>query len=117
MPAIERGNFESPKKSPLNYEVYGSGFERQMMEKLDNDPTVRKWTKRHGISIFWVDSRHRRHRYRPDFLVEYTDGSLCLKEVKAANRVDSDEVQRKRRAAAEWCRQRGMEYEIDTIPR
>lgn len=117
MPAIERGNFESPKKSAWNYEVYDSGFERQMMAKLENDTTVRKWTKKHGISILWIDSRHRRHRYRPDFLVEYTDGSLKLKEVKAANRVDSGEVQRKRRAAEEWRRRRGMEYEIDTIRR
>ena len=116
MPGIERGNFDGPRKSAWNFEVYDSGHERRMMERLENDSSVRKWTKKHGITISWVDSRHRQHKYRPDFLVEYNDGSLAMIEVKAANRVDSGEVQRKRRAAEEWCRMRGMTYEIATLP-
>lgn len=115
MAGIERGNYESPKKSAWNFEVYDSGQERGMMERLDADPGVRKWTKRHGISVSWLDSRHRRHAYRPDFLVEYVDGALALIEVKAANRVDSLEVQRKRAAAERWCRARGMSYSIEHV--
>ena len=115
MPGIERGNYESPKKSAWNFEVYDSGHERLMMKRLDADPAVRKWTKRHGIAISWVDSRHRRHSYRPDFLVEYGDGSLALIEVKAASMVDSPEVQRKRLAAERWCKARGMDYSIEHI--
>ena len=115
MPGIERGNYEAPKKSAWNFEVYDSGHERRMMERLDADPAVRKWTKRHGIAIAWLDSRHRRHSYRPDFLVEYGDGSCALIEVKAANRVDSQEVQRKRMAAERWCHSRGMDYSIEAI--
>ena len=115
MPGIERGNFENPTKSALNFETYDSGFERQMMERLENDPSVRKWTKKHGITISWTDQRHRQRRYIPDFLVEYNDNSLSIIEVKAANRVDSAEVQRKKLAAEEWCRRRDMQYEIATI--
>lgn len=115
MPGIERGNYDAPKKSAWSFEVYDSGHERRMMERLDADQSVRKWTKRHGISISWVDSRHRRHAYRPDFLVEYWDGTLALVEVKAANRVDSAEVQRKRQAAERWCKARGMDYSIETV--
>ena len=83
MAGIERGNYEAPKKSAWNFEVYDSGHERRMMERLETEPAVRKWTKRHGIAITWVDSHHRQHSYRPDFLVEYGDGSLALIEVKA----------------------------------
>ena len=115
MALSERGNFEEPKKSALNFEVYDSGLERRMMERLDADPTVRKWTKHHRISISWVDSRHHRHTYRPDFLVEYIDGAKALIEVKGAGLVDSEAVQRKRKAAELWCHRRGMEYSIETI--
>ncbi len=115
MPGIERGNYEQPKKSAWNFEVYDSGHERLMMDRLEADSTVCKWTKRHRITIGWVDNRHRQHSYRPDFLVEYTDGSLALIEVKAANMADSPDVQRKRRAAELWCQSRGMDYSIESI--
>ena len=115
MALSERGNFEAPLKSAWNFEVYDSGLERRMMDRLEADPTMRKWTKRHGISISWLDSRHRRHAYRPDFLVEYIDGAKALIEVKAAGLVDSEAVQRKRKAAELWCHRRGMEYSIETI--
>ena len=111
MPA-ERGNFEHPAKGAWNFEVYDSGPERRMMERLEADPSVRKWTKRHGVSIVWHDSRQRRHAYRPDFLVEYTDGALWLIEVKGAHMADSEAVARKREAARLWRRRRGMDYEI-----
>jgi len=43
--------YPNPKKSPYNFEKYDSKLECWMMEKLDADPTVEKWMKRHGISI------------------------------------------------------------------
>ena len=115
MPLGKRGNFEAPRKSAWSFEVYDSDLERRMMERLDADPAVRKWTKRHGISISWLDERHRRHAYRPDFLVEYADGDVGLIEVKAAGMVETPSVQRKRKAAELWCRRRGMDYAIETI--
>ena len=59
MPGIERGRFEDPRKSAWSFEVYDSGRrgnrnERLMMERLEADPIVRKWTKKHGISIGWI---------------------------------------------------------------
>lgn len=111
----KRGHFEDPQKSAWNFEIHDSDLERRMMERLEADPAVRKWTKRHGISIGWLDPRHRRHAYRPDFLVEYSDGSLALIEVKGAGLVDSDAVQRKRQAAELWCERRHMEYSLETI--
>ena len=103
------------RKSAYNFEVYDSGLERRMMERLETDHTARKWTKKHGIVIPWHDPRGRRHNYRPDFLVEYIDGAVALVEVKGANQIDSETVQRKREAAERWCRRRGMEYSIETI--
>ena len=114
---VERGLFWNPTKSAWNFEVYHSGRkgyrnERVMMERLEANPTVRKWTKEHGISITWYDRQHHRHTYRPDFLVEYTDGAVGLIEVKGADRLDKETVKRKREAAQRWCGRRGMAYEI-----
>lgn len=110
-----RESFEDPKKSPYNYERYDSKLEGKMMIRLEADPTVRKWTKKHGITIPWIDGQKRMRRYHPDFLVEYVDGRKALIEVKDPTRVDSNEVLRKRKAAEMWCKQRGMEYLIATI--
>lgn len=110
-----RGTYDNPNKSPWNFENYDSNLERRMMRRLERDPHVVKWMKRHGITIPWIDGQKHRRRYVPDFLVEYEDGSRAVIEVKDPSRVDSNDVQRKRRAAEMWCRQRHMTYEIATI--
>ena len=103
------------QKSPYNFERYDSHLEELMMMKLDADPVVAKWMKRHGVTIPWVDVQKHMRRYVPDFLVEYTDARKALVEVKDPSRVDTDEVKRKRKAAEIWCKRRGMEYVIATI--
>ena len=111
----DRGEFDAPAKSAWNFEAYDSSLERKYMEQLEADPAVRKWTKRHGISIRWLDDRKHRHTYRPDFLVEYADGSLELVETKGAHMVQNPDVQARSRAAEHWCSLRGMTYRMLTI--
>ena len=115
MAISKRGMYEGPKKSPYNFENYDSDMERAMMARLDKDPDVAKWQKRHGISIPWIDHQGRKCNYRPDFLVEYADGRKLLIEVKNPALFDSPSVLRKESAAREWCRRRGMTYELATI--
>ena len=110
-----RGKYEDPKKSPWNFENYDSDLERKMMDRLEGDAHVVKWMKRHGITIPWIDGQRHRRRYVPDFLVEYEDGKKVVIEVKDPSRLDSNDVQRKRRAAEIWCKQRNMEYIIATL--
>ncbi|OIP25871.1 MAG: hypothetical protein COW22_05120 [Chloroflexi bacterium CG15_BIG_FIL_POST_REV_8_21_14_020_46_15] len=115
MPISKHGIYWNPKKSPYNFEKYDSNLEQMMMEKLDADPAVVKWMKRHGITIPWVDVQKHMRRYVPDFIVEYIDGHKSILEVKDPSRVDSDEVKRKRKAAEIWCKRRGMEYAVATV--
>ncbi len=115
MPISNHGDFSNPSKSPWNFERYQSDLERQMMLRLERDPTVARWMKRHGITIPWVDGQKHQRRYVPDFLVQYTDGRKAVIEVKDPTRVDSPDVQRKRKAAELWCKQRAMEYILATI--
>lgn len=109
------GEFWQAKKSPYNFEYYQSDLERHMMEHLEADPTVKRWMKRHGISIPWIDGQKHQRRYMPDFIVEYEDGRKVMIEVKDPSRLDSDEVKRKRKAAEMWCKQRNMEYIVATM--
>ncbi len=115
MPISKRSIYERPSKSPWNFERCDSDMERMMMDRLEGDPEVSKWRKRHEISIPWIDGRGRMHKYRPDFLVEYTDGRKAVIEVKNPALMDSPSVLRKESAAREWCRRRGMSYEIATM--
>ena len=115
MAISRRGIYEDPEKSPFKFERYDSDLERRMMVKLEADAEVVKWQKQHGITIPWIDTNGRRHNYRPDFLVEYADGRKVLIEVKNPAMMDSPSVLRKRSAAEEWCRRRGMTYELTTI--
>ncbi len=116
MAISNRGAYENPSKSPYNFERYDSELERKMMSRLENDSEVVKWQKRHTISIPWIDTQGRKRNYRPDFIVEYEDGRKVIIEVKNPAMMDSPSVLRKRRSAEEWCRRRGMAYEIATIP-
>ena len=115
MEISRHGELWNPKKSPYNFERYQSDLERRMMTRLEDDPQVKKWMKRHGISIPWIDGQKHQRRYVPDFLLEYQDGRIAIIEVKDPSRLDSHDVQRKRKAAEIWCKQRGMEYSIMTI--
>jgi len=115
MAISKHGEFWKPTKSPYSFERFQSDMERRMMVKLEADPHVKKWMKRHGISIRWIDRQKHQRRYLPDFIVEYEDGRKAVIEVKDPSRVDSDDAQRKRKAAEMWCRQRGMEYVVATI--
>jgi len=110
MAISKHGSFLNPKKSPWNFERYQSDLERRMMERLEGDPTVCKWMKRHGITIPWIDGQKHQRHYVPDFLVQYTDGHKAIIEVKDPSRLDSPDVLRKRKAAQMWCKQRSMEY-------
>jgi hypothetical protein len=115
MAISKHGRFENPKKSPFNFENFQSDLERRMMARLEADETVKRWMKRHGITIPWIDGQKHQRRYVPDFLVEYIDGRKSLIEVKDPSRIDSDDVKRKRKSAEMWCKQRRMEYLIATI--
>ncbi len=116
MAISNRSEFSNPTKSPYNFELCQSDLERRMMARLESDPTIKKWMKRHGICIPWIDNQKHQRRYTPDFLVEYDNGNKAIIEVKDPSRIDSDDVGRKRKAAEIWCKRRHMEYIIATIP-
>ncbi|MDA7991039.1 MAG: Tn7 transposase TnsA N-terminal domain-containing protein [Gammaproteobacteria bacterium] len=82
------------------------------MKELENDHNVSKWTKNHGISIPYYDDDKTYRQYKPDFLVEYIDGSIELVEMKSTHMLNSPNTKLKKKHAEEWCEARSMKYKL-----
>ena len=114
MPVSEHGDFENPAKSAYSVERFDSQWENQYMKRLERDKNVAKWTKNHGISIQYVTAAGHVRGYRPDFLVQKTDGGKELHEVKGTHFLENPDTIRKHEAARNWCQKRGMNFVVAT---
>jgi len=71
------------------YVKYMSSYELRFIELLEDDPDVITYISQPlGISYMRLDGSI--HKYYPDFLVEYSDGSHALIEVKPYDLVDTE---------------------------
>lgn len=93
---------ERTAKSHINFCVYDSSWEASESHVLDSSPEVASWVKNDhiGFEILYVH-RGITRKYRPDFLVRLTSGTMLVLEVKGR---DSAENRTKRHALAEWVR-------------
>ena len=110
----KRGTLSNLRKSPHGSEPYDSALERDYMVELEHDPTVKEWTKRHGVTIpyrFLGISR----KYLPDFLVTYNDGSQALHETKGLPLMFWASTKLKRQSAEEYCARLGWKYKMVTV--
>ncbi len=91
---------ERTRKSHINVCVYDSTWEASDAYVLDNDPSVAAWVKNDhlGFEVLYV-YRGVVRKYRPDFLVQLTNGDTLVLETKGQD-TEQDEV--KRRYLAEW---------------
>lgn len=111
-PAVsEHGVLENPTKSPYSFEKYDSRWELEHMRRLEKDPAVVKWTKRHSIRIPYVDDAGFRKNFEPDFLVEMTDGSKEIHEIKGTQLMNR-ETQLKVLAVRRFCEKRKMKFRL-----
>lgn len=81
---------------------FDSSSEKLLSQILEEDNSVIKWLRPADkqFRIYWANNSR---LYFPDFVVE-RDDSIYLVEVKAANQVDTGEVQDKKRAATNYCK-------------
>lgn len=103
---------EDPKKSPYSLEYYDSSWELEYMKELENDKTTAKWTKNHGIRIPYFTEDNKFKTYNPDFLVEKTDGTIEIVEMKGRHLLKSPNTKRKAEYAKKWCEARGIQYRL-----
>ena len=80
---------------------FDSKTEKEFAYILENDTTVLKWLRPapNQFRIYWASNSR---RYYPDFIVE-TYENIYLIETKAANELESREVQEKTAAALRYC--------------
>ena len=79
---------------------FDSDSERRFATILEDDAEVVKWLKppKDVLKIHYSDEEN----YNPDFIAETTSGRyLC--EIKRATDMDDSIVQKKAKAAIEWC--------------
>ncbi len=84
-----------------------SNFERSKMKQLDNDDSVITWTKKHGIVIEYTQLSGDIHRYVPDFLISYVDGTKLIEELKGRN-YDPEINELKFKALLTYCQNNGL---------
>lgn len=124
-------------KNPSKYRgdptniVYRSMWERHCMKFFDNDSRIKRWSSEEVIIPYLYEADKRYHRYFPDFLVEWSNGSTSLIEVKP-NKETKPPTGNKRtkryinegftyvknvnkwEAAASYCKDRNWAFEIWT---
>jgi type III restriction enzyme len=93
---------ERTAKSHINFCVYDSSWEASESYVFDSSPEVTSWVKNDhlGFEVLYVH-RGITRKFRPDFLVRLTSGTMLILEVKGR---DSAENRAKRHALAEWVR-------------
>lgn len=128
-------NPQKYRGDPTNI-VYRSGWEKKIMEWLDNRSDVVSWSSEEIIIPYYSPVDNRMHRYFPDFYVETLGSSgerrSFLLEVKPLNQTQEPKKQSRRtkryitevvtyginqakwKAAEEYCRNKGWEFKLIT---
>ncbi len=110
----EKGLLKDLKRCTRTSEPYDSTWERDYMLVLENDPTVRRWERCHSLQISYTKADSSQAHYNPDFIVERTDSTKELHEVKGEHLLTNEDTKRKLAAGEEFCRKRGMVFKIIT---
>lgn len=81
---------------------FDSRTEQDFAIVLESDPKVLKWLRpaSQQFNIYWSNGSK---RYEPDFVVE-TEDCIYIVETKAEKEVSAEDVQGKKKAAEEYCK-------------
>lgn len=112
--------------------IYRSGWERDCFKWLDNNSSVQWWSSEEVVIPYICETDKRPHRYFVDLLVRFKDGRTLLIEVKPYKETQTPAKQGKPRqryltealtfvknqskwkAAVEFAKDRGWDFEIWT---
>lgn len=109
-PKFKTGSYESLKTGKVL--KYRSGLEEKVYKILDkHDDVVSFYSE-----PFQIDYIHKgqAHKYTPDLIVNFIDGTKQLWEIKPANQTDLEMNKNKWYAAKEACKIRGWAFEVYT---
>lgn len=123
-PASAKKLFESQKNEPI---IARSSWEARFIIWLEHAPNVRHWGSE-CVAIQYVKPTDGKvHKYYPDFLVEFTDGSVAMIEIKPHSQTNKPKNMKSKyeteayvtnmakwKAAKEFCQQHGIKFSIIT---
>jgi hypothetical protein len=118
--AEQRGSLLREKSFHLDTYCFDSSSEHSAFWKLLHEKRVQRiyftGMLTHGQSDFFIQyidpDSHTIRTYYPDFLIQETDGSYTILEVKADNQIDAPVVQAKKQFAQQMATASGMRYAI-----
>ncbi len=118
--ADTRGTLLREKSFHLDNYCFDSMSEQTAFWKLLHEKRVHRiyftGVLTHGQSDFFVQyidpDSHTIRTYYPDFLIQETDGSYTILEVKADNQIDAPVIQAKKQFAQQMATASGMRYAI-----
>jgi hypothetical protein len=89
---------------------YRSSWEKEVFESLDCDVSVEKYVVEPFGLEYVYDNKIR--TYYPDLLIQYTDGSQMLVEIKPKDMIQYPIVRAKFRAACAYCKENGIRFKV-----
>ena len=89
-----------------------SAYERNYCQILESNPRVVKYERPTSIPYEWYDNTV--HRYHPDFVVTYIDGSKEVIEIKPLYYVNHEINQLKFNAAEKYYQQNNITFKVVT---
>lgn len=105
---FKNGTYWSNKMKDGFY--YRSSYELIRYGVLEKNDSVVKYTPKHGIVIEY-EHDGKLHKYIPDILIEYSDGSLVLEEVKGW--INNQQIfEEKCESAIDYCNFNNMKYRV-----
>jgi len=106
----QKGYFYSKKNNKSLW--YRSSYEKMAYQILEQIPTVKNYfVEPANLGIFY-GFKGKKRNYRPDILVEYTDGNFNIIEVKPASLVEWPRNRMKIEAGKRYAQQHNMKFEV-----
>ncbi len=114
--------FESQQNEPI---IYRSSYEKKFIYWLERSDKVARWGSE-CVCIQYTGTDGKPHHYYPDYVVEFTNGTKCLIEIKPYNQTQQPDPRLqwataeyeknmlKWYAANEFCKRHGMAFKVLT---
>lgn len=93
---------------------YQSRWELHLLKLLEDDIDVVSFQSQPFSIEYLRGDTGRIHRYTPDVLVEFRDGSKTLIEVKPYYQVETELNQSKFKSALQYCNENGLNWQVMT---
>jgi restriction endonuclease len=88
------------QKTIFTKNIFDSKQEKWLADILDHDKEVIRWVR---PATGQMPIEYKEGNYNPDFVVEGKDGHFYILEVKARDKLNTDEVKTKAQSALDWC--------------